>query len=72
MRGVSVLVVVRGIMIVVMKRMRMAMRPPPVAVIVDALEALVRRVNRRLVGLLEHDFGLTASANAAHQAISIS
>ena len=40
MRGVSVLVVVRrikagGIMIVMMKRMRMAMRPLPVAVIVD-------------------------------------
>jgi hypothetical protein len=73
MRGVSVLVAVRGIkaggiMIVMMKRMRMAMRSPPVAVIVDAFLPLVRHMNSRPgpLGVLEHDFGLTASTNAAH------
>jgi hypothetical protein len=68
------MVVINAIVIEVVMMMRMAVRPPPVAVIVDVLVrvAVALRLARAGLALLEDHFGLTASANAAHQAISIS
>ncbi len=73
-----VIVVMRMIMsgmtvIVVVMKMGMAVRPPPVAVVMDALVRMAVDVGRaRALALLEDHLGLTASTNAAHLAISIS
>ncbi len=51
--------------------MRMAVRPPPVALIVDVLVRMAVSLPRAGLALLEDHLGLTASANAAHRAISV-
>jgi len=59
-------------MVVVMMMRRMAVRSATVAVIVDVFFRLAGGARLRLAGhaVFEDHFGLTASANAAHQAIS--
>ena len=60
------------IVIVIVMVMRMAVRPPSVAVIVHVLVRRDVSLARAGLAFFEDHFGLTASANAAHQAISIS
>jgi len=59
-------------MVVVMMMGRMAVRSATVAVVVDVFFRLAGGAKLRLArrDLFEDHFGLTASANAAHQAIS--
>jgi hypothetical protein len=66
------MVTIGMIVIVVVMMMRVAQRPRPIAVIVDVLMRMAMRLRCARLALLMGHFGLTASANAAHQAVSIS
>ena len=62
---VAVIALVARLAVVGM-RVRMDMRPGPVAVVVDMRLMLAMRLGTAGLNDVEHDLGLTASANAAH------
>ncbi len=70
-RFVVGMVMVDENVIVLMMRMRVAVRPASVAMIVDVFVRMVLQLRRPGLALLKDHLGLTASTHAAHRAVSM-